>query len=242
MKSMKGFIFAAGLGTRLQPLTDHKPKALVELNGQPLLYHAIQKLKEVAVDEIIINVHHFSTLVIDYVQQNDFGISITISDESDFLLDTGGGLLKAKALLLNTPFIAYNVDIVSSINLNQLVDFHTESGNLATLVVRNRETSRYLMFDQQIHLSGWINKTSSDKIVANENFDQSQPLAFSGIQIIEPSIFDKITETGKFSVIPMYVRLAETEKIGGFLDHSDFWLDVGKPGQLEVAEEYLKSK
>ena len=239
---MKGFIFAAGLGTRLKPLTDHQPKALVELNGKPLLFHAIQKLKEVAVDEIIVNVHHFSSLVVEYLQQNDFGIPITISDESDFLLDTGGGLLKAKALLSDAPFIAYNVDIVSSINLKQLLTFHTKSGNLATLVVRNRETSRYLLFDEQMHLSGWINKTTGDKIVSNANFDQSQPFAFSGIQILEPSIFDKITETGKFSVTPMYVRLAQTEKIGGFLDQSDFWLDVGKPGQLDNAAEYLKSK
>lgn len=241
MKRMKGFVFAAGLGTRLKPLTNHKPKALVELNGQPLLYHAIQKLKEVAVDEIIVNVHHFSSLVIEYLQQNDFGIPITISDETEQLLDTGGGLLKAKNPLSNSPFIAYNVDIISSINLKEMIHFHNASGNLATLAVRHRETSRYLMFDRQMHLSGWINKTTGNKIISNENFEQSQPFAFSGIQIIEPSIFDKITETGKFSVTPMYLRLAESEKIGGFLDQSDFWLDVGKPGQLEIAAEYLKS-
>ncbi len=239
---MKGFIFAAGLGTRLKPLTNHQPKAMVELNGRPLLFHAIQKLKEVKVEEIIVNVHHFSSLVIDYLQQNDFGIPIVISDETNELLDTGGGLLKAKTIISNDTIIAYNVDIISSINLNEMLAFHQRNKNLATLAVRNRSTSRYLMFDKEMQLSGWINKSSGDEIVSNNNFKQSQPFAFSGIQIIEPTIFEKITEKGKFSVTPMYVRLAASEKIGAYLDQSDFWLDVGKPGQLEIAEAFFRNK
>jgi len=237
---MKAIIFAAGLGTRLKPLTDHVPKALVKLNGQPLLWHSIQFLKRWGIEEVVVNVHHFADLIIDYLNEEDFGITIHISDERDELLDTGGGLLKARNFLDgHEPFVACNVDVISSVDLKKAIEYHDLHNSLATLIVRKRETSRYFMFDENMALSGWKNMETGEEKISNDGFSQSKPWAFSGIQILSPSIFNLIIEQGKFSIVPLYLRLAKTHKIMGYPDISNFWLDLGKPGQISIAEKYL---
>lgn len=242
-EAMKAIIFSAGLGTRLKQHTENCPKALVEINGRPLLWHAIQKLTQSGVRLIVVNVHHFGDQIINYIQQNHFDVPVLISDERNELLDTGGGLQKAASLLKgNEPIIAYNVDILSSIDLNAVVYYHSQNKALATLVVRNRQTSRYLMFDPAMQLSGWINKANNDHIITSPEFGNSQALAFSGIQILSPQIFEHISETGKFPIIQLYLRLSKTEKIIAFNDESDFWLDAGRPEHLIKAEEWINRK
>ncbi len=240
---MKAIIFSAGLGTRLKHLSENCPKALVKVNGSPLLWHAINKLIATGVEQIVVNTHHFSEQVVDYVYSNKWEVPISISNESDLLLDTGGGLLKASDFLKDaSTIIAYNVDILSSIDLLEVIKYHNTNSALATLVVRDRKTSRYLLFDKAMGLSGWKNFDTGIEIIATEQYRNSSPFAFSGIQILSPLIFEKITETGKFSITKLYLRLAESEKIIGYYDQSDFWIDAGKPEQIEIAEKHLKQR
>ena len=233
-------IFAAGLGTRLRPLTDNKPKALVEVGGETLLQRAIEKVSGAGFEEIIVNIHHFGDQIIDFLEEHHhFGLDIHISDERDALLDTGGGILKARPLLDgNEPFLVYNVDVVCSLNLTAVLQWHRERQALATLVVRKRDTARYLLFDKAMQLSGWTNIKTGEVKMARPK-EEVNPFAFSGIHIIDPSIFPLITETGEFPIIPMYLRLAEENDIYGFEDHSDLWMDLGKREQLKIAEERL---
>jgi NDP-sugar pyrophosphorylase family protein len=239
---MKAIIFAAGLGTRLKPLTDNCPKALVILNGQPLLWHSINFLKQSGIDEVVVNVHHFSNSIINYLKKEDFGIPILISNEIDNLLDTGGGLLKARHFLDGyKPFVACNVDVISSVDLKKVIEYHNLHNPIATLVVRKRETNRYFMFAENMILTGWKNFETSEERISKKTFSSSTPWAFSGIQILSPNIFDLITEVGKFSITDLYLRLAKQHKIAGFSDTSDFWLDLGKPGQVALAEKYLSN-
>jgi NDP-sugar pyrophosphorylase family protein len=234
---MKAMIFAAGLGTRLQNETLTKPKALVEIGGKPLLQHAIEKLKSEGISEIVVNVHHFAELVISFIKENDFGIPIYISDETSKLLDTGGGLKKAACYFNdNEPVLVYNVDILSNLNLQLLLEEHLKSGALVTLAVRNRETQRYYKFDSEMNMVGWINKkTGETKISKPEHFEKATEMAYSGIHVINPEIFSMMPETDRFSVTDFYLELAKTQKIMGFYDNSDLWMDVGKPEQLEEA-------
>lgn len=238
---MKAIIFAAGLGTRLKPLTNNCPKALVKLNGQPLLWHTINKLTLAGVSEIVINVHHLGDQIIDYLNHQQFKVPIHISDERNLLLDTGGGLKKAQQFLTgDAPIVAYNVDIISSVSLPDVIAWHNMKKALATLVVRNRQTSRYLLFDPNMQLTGWQNKTTGETKTVSKQFENSCPFAFSGIQIISPAIFNLITEQGKFPITELYLRLAQKQLIMGYSDMSDFWIDLGKPGQIEIAENYLQ--
>ncbi|NOR76010.1 MAG: NTP transferase domain-containing protein, partial [Draconibacterium sp.] len=188
---MKAMIFAAGLGTRLLNETFDKPKALVQIGGKTLLQHVIEKLKNESIEEIIVNVHHFSELVIKFISENDFGIPIHISDESGELLDTGGGLKKAAYFFDdNSPVLIYNVDVLSDLNLQLLKNEHLKSNAIATLVVRNRVTQRYFKFDSENRLVGWLNKkTGETKISIYENFEKSVEMAFSGIHIVQPKLF-----------------------------------------------------
>jgi NDP-sugar pyrophosphorylase family protein len=236
---MKAMIFAAGLGTRLQNETVAKPKALVDVGGKPLLQHAIEKLKAEGIAEIVVNVHHFSELVISFIKQNDFGIPVHISDETDKLLDTGGGLKKAASFFDdNQPILIYNVDILSSLNIQKLVKNHLKSKALVTLAVRIRETQRYYKFDSEMNLVGWINKkTGQKKISKSDNFENATAMAYSGFHIIQPEIFSLMPETDRFSVTDFYLELAKKQKIMGFYDDSDLWMDVGKPEQLEEARK-----
>jgi NDP-sugar pyrophosphorylase family protein len=241
---LKALIFAAGLGTRLKEHTSSKPKAMVPLAGKPLLQHAIERLIMHQITDITINVHHFADQIISFLDDHPFpGVQIHLSDEREELLDTGGGLKKAACFLKgDEPILIYNVDVISNLDLTSLEHYHTTSGSLATLVVRQRETSRYLMFDQQMQLTGWKNFSNGEtKISRQELFDSSLPYAFSGIQVVQPEIFDMISEEGKFPIMDLYLRLAKTQKIHGYVDNSSIWMDLGKPDQLVKAEEMFKN-
>lgn len=240
---MQAMIFAAGLGTRLQPLTTNKPKALVEINGKPLLERCIENLKNQGITNIVINVHHFSDQIINVLAKNNFfGVNIKISDESDHLLDTGGGILKARNLFTGSaPILLINVDILTDLSFNYLYQYHKQENSLATLVVRKRETSRYLLFAPNNQLVGWKNyQTGQTKISRPGDFENSTPYAFSGIQIIQPELINQITETGKFSVIDLYLRLAKTNTIKAFIDDQSVWMDLGKFNQLSEAEKLAR--
>lgn len=232
-------VFAAGLGTRLQNETADKPKALVEVAGKPLLYHAIGKLKKVGVNEVVVNVHHFAGKVIDYINSTDFGIKIHISDERELLLETGGGLKKAAPFFTgDEPVLIYNVDILSNIDLSLLIANHLKTGALATLAVRKRETQRYFKFDAEKQLVGWINKKNGEtKISRPEVFGVAEEMAFSGIHIVQPEIFGLMPDIECFSITDFYLDIAKTHTIKGFYDTSDLWIDVGKPEQLEEARK-----
>ena len=223
-------ILAAGLGTRLRPITDRIPKALYKVDGRTLLEGSIRHLADNGVKEIIINVHHFADQIIDYLNQNrNFGLEIVISDERDQLLDTGGGLKKASAFLGGKePFIVRNVDIISNLDLQTMMSFHLKSRALATLAVRKRETSRYFLFDDEHRLCGWTNLKTGEKILSSVPTTNPEMLAFSGIQILGPEIFNFITEEGRFSLTNLYLRLSKDSKIMGYMDTGTVWRDVGK--------------
>lgn len=224
---MKAIIFAAGLGTRLFPLTKNKPKALVPYKGKPLLQIAIEKLVSSGFDDIIVNVHHFSKLVKDFIFENKFNAKITISDETQELLDTGGGLFFASEFFDDNPFLVYNVDIISEINLQNFYKSHIENKALATLAVQNRESDKKLYFDQNNYLCKWKNEISGEQ--KNSRFSENQmPYAFSGIHVIDPKIFS-FMKAGKYSIIDTYLFAAKTEKISFFEHSNDFWRDMGKP-------------
>jgi NDP-sugar pyrophosphorylase family protein len=239
---MKAMILAAGLGTRLRPLTDDRPKALVEVAGRTLLEIALSRLRVFGVREVIINVHHFADMVVDYLKANDnFGMRIEISREEE-LLDTGGGLKKAAWWFFledsaggEEPFILHNVDVISTIDLGRMVQFHNERQALATLAVQERETSRYLLFDEQLRLCG--RRSGRDGVPELvRSYQQLKALAFSGVHVISPRLLSMMTE-GAFSIVPTYLRLAaQGEKILGFRADEYYWLDLGRPENVARAE------
>lgn len=237
---MKAMIFAAGLGTRLRPFTNSKPKALVELNGKPLLQHNIEYLIKFGVKDIIVNVHHFSEMIIDFLaSKNNFGINIQISDESKKLLDTGGGLKKTAHFFDDgKPFILYNTDIICNTNINVVYNTHLQSKAIATLFVRERESSRYLLFDNSNKLCGWENVKTDEKIISRK-FSEFHRLAFSGVHIIDPNIFKYFPDVDKFSIIDFYLQVSKEENIIGFNHNKDFWFDVGSAEKLNEAETFL---
>ncbi len=239
---MNAMIFAAGLGTRLQPLTNDRPKALVECNGITLLEHAIAKLKFYGFTKIVVNVHHFSQLLIDFITTHDFGVPVVISDESDLLLDTGGGMVFAKNELQgDEPFLICNVDIVSSIDFSKMIAYHKAHNALATLAVSDRKTARYFLFDENNRLCGWENKKTGEQKIVHPH-DTYTSLAFSGIQVVSPKIFDQITETGKFSITNLYLRLAQHNTILAYNHTGDFWLDIGKYDEFAENERKIKAQ
>ncbi|MBR0055546.1 MAG: NTP transferase domain-containing protein [Bacteroidales bacterium] len=222
-------IFAAGLGTRLYPLTKDKPKALVEINGQPLLQTVIERIIAAGITDIVVNVHHFSQLVKDYLASHSFEADIRISDETDFLLDTGGGLKFAEQLLKTADHILlHNVDILSDIDLNRLIINHIENEALATLAVKERPTSRYLVFDKKtMQLCGWENVKTGETLESRCT-DNPVKLAFSGIHVVSKAIFPMIPAGKKISMTPLYVEMAKTQNVRGYLHQQDQWMDVGK--------------
>jgi len=244
---MKAMILAAGLGTRLRPLTDDRPKALVEIAGSTLLEITLERLRAFEFREVIINVHHFADKVVDYLKENNnFGMRIEISRE-EILLDTGGGLKKAANFFLedseaiDTPFILHNVDVISTIDLRQMIRAHLDDQSLATLAVQDRETSRYLLFDEQLQLCGRRTALDqTDEIVRPS--EKLQPLAFSGIHVISPRLLNMISEEGAFSIIATYLRLAaQGEKIHAFRADEYEWRDLGRPDDLlKAAHEMNK--
>lgn len=229
MEQITGFIFAAGLGTRLYPLTKEKPKALVEVNGKTLLEHTILKLTNAGIRNIVINVHHFGQQIIDFVASHQFDAIIRISDERKTLLDTAGGLKFAEPLLTGCNHVLlHNVDILSSINLKTLCQEHISSGALATLAVKQRETSRYFLFDSNnMQLCGWQN-TKTGELITSRPCDNAKPLAFSGIHIIKKELLNYIPDISKRSITPLYLDLASTNNIKGWQHQHDQWMDIGK--------------
>jgi mannose-1-phosphate guanylyltransferase len=242
---MRAMVLAAGLGTRLRPLTNDRPKALVEIGGRTLLELTLTHLASFGVREVIINVHHFADLVIQYLKSKDnFGLQVEVSRE-ELLLDTGGGLKKASWFFLqdpnrlDEPFILHNVDVVSTIDFNRLLNVHNESRALATLAVQQRESSRYLLFDEQGELCGRrIGRDQEPELIRSS--PNLQALAFSGIHIISPRFLTNMTEEGVFSIIATYLRLAgQGEKILAFRADEYYWRDLGKLDDLRQAEQDL---
>jgi len=236
---MKAMIFAAGLGTRFRPWTDKHPKALAMVNGKPLLHHAIQYLQQYDIREVVVNVHHFAGQVIDAIKKNrGWGSDITISNEEDGVLETGGGLLKAKDLLKGQRFMTINVDILTDLNIDKFLDHHQQTGSFISLAIAERKTSRFLLFNEQNRLCGWRN-IKGDEIIEKITTPAATYLqkAYSGMAIFEPAIFEYITTTGKFSVIDVYLELAQKKIISGYDHTGDKWVDVGKPESVAVAEK-----
>ena len=247
---MKAMILAAGLGTRLRPLTDDRPKALVEVAGRTLLEIALKRLDAIGVRDVIINIHHYADMILDYVKSHDnFGMRIEFSRE-EILLDTGGGLKRAANFFLRDgasseePFILHNVDVISTIDLGHMVRFHVDHDALATLAVQNRETSRYLLFDEHGELCG-------HRAVHNENLERSEPemarpagqvlpLAFSGIHVISPRVFSRMEENGAFSIVTTYLHLAaQGARIIAFRADNSYWRDLGRPEDIAQAAQDL---
>lgn len=233
-------ILAAGFGTRMQPITLTRPKALVEIGGITLLERNIRYLMSFGISKIVINVHHFAEQIIDFVEKKDhFGIEILISDERDAILETGGGLLRAKPFLQETEgFVLMNVDILTNLSLTQIIDYHnTKPHALASLAVSKRTSSRQLLFDENMQLAGW--KSDKESILVEQNNPNLSEFAFSGIHIISPAIFDYIEMQGKFSIIAAYLEMAKTQALYGYNHTGDLLLDVGKPEAIAQAIEWF---
>ncbi len=247
---MKAMILAAGLGTRLRSLTDDRPKALVKIDGRTLLEITLTHLRSFGVREVIINVHHFADMIVEYLKKNDnFGMRIEVSRE-DALLDTGGGLKKAAHFFLRRsaegsipeePFIVHNVDVLSTIDLGRMVQFHADNHALATLAVQDRKSSRHLLFDDQFRLCG--RRIGSDPPELVGGLQPACALAFSGIHVVSPRLLAMLSEEGAFSIIGSYLRLAAAgEKILAFRADQYYWRDLGQPENVAQAAQDLKKK
>lgn len=244
---MKAMIFAAGLGTRLKPITDTLPKALVPVAGQPLLYHVITRLREAGYTQLVVNVHHFASQIREYLAAHDFGLPIAISDESDQLLETGGGIAHAKDLILPTevPFLIHNVDILSNLDIPWFRS-QTRPEALSTLLVSERETSRYLLFNEEMRLVGWTNISTGEvrSPYPDLNPDHCRKLAFSGIHNISPAIFGAFEQagfSGRFPIMDFYIRECRNHPIYGVVSNDLQLIDVGKLDSLAQAEEFCYS-
>ena len=234
---MKAMIFSAGLGTRFKPWTDHHPKALALVNGKPLLQRNIEYLQQFGITEVVVNVHHFADQIIDAIKQNNgWGSNVSISDEKDEVLETGGGLMKARQLLHGDTFLTINVDILTDLNLHDFSTKHFQEKALISLAVTDRPTSRYFLFDQSNRLCGWRNKTTGEeKIVLQDELLIEK--GYSGIAIFDAAVLDLVPFTGKFSLIDVYLALAGTNKIIGFDHTGNRFIDVGKPNSVFEAEK-----
>ena len=240
MSIRKAMIFAAGLGTRFKPWTEKHPKALAPVNGKSLLQRNIEYLQQYGITEIIVNVHHFADQIRDAVIKNKgWGSTVIISDETDTVLETGGGLLKARTYLEGPdPFLTINVDILTDLNIDKLIAYHSQHKPLISFAVTNRKTSRYFLFDENEKLCGWRNtKTGEEKISI-----PVKPLiekAYSCVVIFEPSVFPLIKQEGKFSLVETYLDLARNHTILGYDHTGDHLVDVGKPESVAVAEKFF---
>ena len=242
---MRAMVLAAGLGTRLRPLTDDRPKALVELGGRTLLEITLSRLRSFGVREVIVNVHHFADMIIEYLKANhNFGMRIEISREK-VLLDTGGGLKKASWFFLESgrldePFLVHNVDVISTINLARIIEFHKDSHSLATLAVQERKSSRYLLFDEQLQLCGRRAGSDQDPELVRPSAHM-QALAFAGIHVISPRVLAMMIEEDVFPIVPVYLRLAgKGEPILAFRADEYYWRDLGRLDSVTQAAQDLK--
>jgi NDP-sugar pyrophosphorylase family protein len=245
---MKAMVLAAGLGTRLRPLTEERPKALVEIGGRTLLEITLTRLRAFGIREAIVNVHHFADMVVEYLKaKNNFGMRIEVSRE-DVLLDTGGGLKKAGWFFLEEtsreeePFLLHNVDVISTIDLHRMVQWHKENKALAALAVQEREASRYLLFNEQLQLRGRrAGNNQPDELLCGSR--EAQALAFTGVHVISPQLLRLIKEEGAFSIIDLYLRLAgQGQNVIGFRADNYYWRDLGRFSQIQQAAEDYKQK
>ncbi len=242
-KHMKAFIFAAGKGTRLRPFTLNKPKALVEILGKPLIMHTMEALQQAGADHMIINIHHLGEQIIEFLEKTPLpGIRVSISDERSHLLDTGGALKKAAHMLQdNQPFFAVNADVVTNLDLKALMKYHNKHKPLATMAVKKRKSSRYLLINHNNQLTGWKNSHTGEQIIAggteNKNLHEA---AFSGIQVIHPEIFKHLPREEAFPIIPWYLSLAKRHTLLTWNHDHSFWFDVGTPEKLNQARQHLK--
>jgi len=234
---MKGMIFSAGLGSRFKPWTDKHPKALAPVNGKSLLQRNIEYLQKYGITEVVVNVHHFAGQIIDAVKKNKgWGSTVLISDETNEVLETGGGLLKAKNLLEgDEPFVTVNADILTDLNLKRLIDYHRDYKPLVSFGVTNRKTSRYFLFDEYDRLCGWRNKKTDEEIIAIPK-NKLVERAYSCVVVFEPRIFSLIPQRGKFSIVETYLSLAKDNLILGYDHTGDKFADVGKPESIAAAE------
>ena len=233
----KAMIFSAGLGTRFKPWTNEHPKALALVNGKPLLQRNIEYLQQYGIYEVIVNVHHFPEQVIDAIEKNKgWGSRVSISDESDYVLETGGGLMFAKELLKDTlPFLTLNADFLTNLDIHKLVNFHYQKKAFISFGITNRKSSRNFLFDDESRLCGWENNVSGEKRISIEKHDL-KPMAYSCVALFNQDIFNNINRQGKFSLVDVYLDLAASHPIYGF-DHSgDKVVDVGKPESVSIAE------
>ena len=248
---MKALIFAAGLGTRLRPLTDDRPKAMVEIAGKPMLQHVIERVAAAGFEDITINIHHYGQMIINFLEaNNNFGLNLHISDERGMLLDTGGGILKARQWLDgDDPFLVHNTDIISTLDLKAMFDSHCSNDALATILVKERQTQRYFLLDEQDRLCGWTNKATGEvkPDVKKLQGSELREMAFGGIHVISPRIFPHLERYRrqygeKFSITPFYINECKHYLIKGYHPDEDYqWLDIGKPETLAKAQELLQS-
>lgn len=236
LHNMKAMLFAAGLGTRLKPFTDHHPKALAEVNGKTLLEHNIRYLQKAGIYDVIVNVHHFPDQIEDTLFENDsFGSNVLVSDERGEVLETGGGLMKAAHFFEGEEaFVAMNVDVLTNLDLNRMIEVHRGHEAIATLAVMERKSSRQFLFDEHMHLCGWANIEKEQQRISRE-VTWMQPLAFSGIQILIPTVLANCPFQGKFSIVDLYLHLAKDHLIYGYNHTGNVFIDVGKPESLEKA-------
>jgi N-acetyl-alpha-D-muramate 1-phosphate uridylyltransferase len=237
----RAMIFAAGLGTRFKPWTDSHPKALAIVNGKSLLQRNIEYLQQYGIKDVVVNVHHFANQIIDAVNENKgWGSNIIISDETDIVLETGGGLLKAKELLKNDePFFTLNADFLTDLNLNNLLAYHKEKKGLISFGITSRKSSRNFLFDEDNRLCGWMNTATGEKRISIDKPDL-KPMAYSCVVVFEPTVFDLIPQRGKFSLVDTYLSLAAEYPIYGYEHTGDKLVDVGKPESVAVAEELFE--
>lgn len=237
---MNAMIFAAGLGTRLAPITNNIPKALVEVHGKPLIWYAVKNVVSSGAVRIVINVYHFASQVKKYVQQlrEEFSeVEFLISDESNQLMDTGGGLLYAKNLFLpDQPILIHNADVLTNVDLLKMLNFHNSNNALATLMVQDRTTNRFLLFNAKNHLCGWENTKTNEKIISRE-LDKIWRFAFDGVQIVNYNILSLLGDIRPFSITKAYLDLAVNNHILGWSEWEGQWFDVGTPQKYSVASE-----
>lgn len=242
---MKGMIFAAGIGSRLKPLTNHLPKALININGKPMLEHVILRMKECGVSKIIINTHHLAYQIADFIERNEnFGLNIIISEEKE-LLDTGGGIINARKFLEgDEAILMYNSDIFSNFPLNEMTDYHIENGNDVTLLTQQRNTSRYLLFDSDCRMHGWMKNNGMEIKPVGLDYTKYKPLAFGGVHIMNPEILDRLDRyafaKGRiFSITSFYIDCCREIKIKAYQPVNEYeWYDIGKPEILEKLADY----
>ncbi len=238
---MKAFILAAGKGTRLGKLTETLPKALVDFNGKPMLQLLLEKLKNQGFNDVLINIHHHGDKIVDFLKENkNFGLDVKISDERDELLDTGGAVKKAAWFFEgNEPVLVHNVDIYTDLYFPDLIKTHKQSRNLVTLLVKERESSRKLLFDEELRLAGWKNIKSGEYKWVNAPLKEYVERAYSGIYIASPGYPGKIKNTGSFPVVPVWLDLAKNNSVKGLEHNNSLWFDLGTVEKISVAEKIL---